>query len=98
MLLESVAPQTLIAMARAGHGIALVPCPVRIPRIGVRVAVVVHRQVPLGQWTVAAWDPKRYLPLYATKFIEEVAAHCRLSYPGCEYIRDAPTLPKPKVE
>ncbi len=61
VLLESVAPQTLIALAQAGHGIALVPSPVRIPRTGVRVAVVVHREVPLGQWTVAAWDPQRYL-------------------------------------
>ena len=31
VLLESVAPQTLIALARAGHGIAVVPSPVRIP-------------------------------------------------------------------
>jgi DNA-binding transcriptional LysR family regulator len=98
VLLESVAPQTLIALAKAGHGIALVPSPVRIPRTGVRVAVVVHREVPLGKWTVAAWDPQRYLAPYASKFIEEVAAHCRRSYPGREYIRDAPTLPKPKVE
>jgi LysR family cyn operon transcriptional activator len=98
VLLESVAPQTLIALAQAGHGIALVPSPVRIPRTGVRVAVVMHREVPLGQWTVAAWDPQRYLAPYASKFIEEVAAHCRRGYPGREYIRKAPTLPKPKVE
>ena len=65
VLLESVAPQTLIALARAGHGIAVVPSPVRIPRAGVRVAVVVHRGVPLGQWTVAAWDPQRFLAPYA---------------------------------
>ena len=97
VLLESVAPQTLIALAKAGHGIALVPSPVRIPRTGVRVAVVVHREVPLGRWTVAAWDPQRYLAPYATKFIEEMATHCRRSYPGREYIRDAPRLPKPKV-
>jgi hypothetical protein len=62
------------------------------------VAVVVHREVPLGQWTVAAWDPQRYLATYASKFIEEVAAHCRRAYPGQEYVRKAPRLPKPKVE
>ena len=98
VLLESVAPQTLIALAKAGHGIALVPSPVRIPRTGVRVAVVVHREVPLGKWTVAAWDPQRYLAPYASKFIEEVAAHCRRGYPGSEYVRRAPRLPKPKVD
>jgi hypothetical protein len=62
------------------------------------VAVVVHREVPLGHWTVAAWDPQRYLAPYATKFIEKMAIHCRRSYPGRDYIRGAPTLPKPKVE
>jgi LysR family transcriptional regulator, cyn operon transcriptional activator len=98
VLLESVAPQTLIALAKAGHGIALVPSPVRISRAGVGVAVVVHREVPLGQWTVAAWDPQRYLAPYASKFIEEVAAHCRRDYPGREYVRKAPRIPKPKVE
>jgi LysR family cyn operon transcriptional activator len=98
VLLESVAPQTLIALAKAGHGIALVPSPVRIPSAGVCVAVVMHREVPLGQWTVAAWDPQRYLPHYVSKFTEEVAAHCRRDYPGREYVRRAPKLPKPKVE
>ena len=98
VLHESAASHTLIALAKAGHGIALVPSPVRIPRAGVRVAVVVHRGVPLGQWTVAAWDPKRYLAAYASKFIEEVTAHCRRSYPGRQYVQRAPRLPKPKVE
>src|SRR5262249_44172905 len=97
VLHESVAAQTLIALARAGHGIALVPSPVRIPRAGVSVAVVMHREVPLGIWTVAAWDPQRYLAPYASKFIEEVASHCQRSYPGPEYVRKAPRLPKPKA-
>jgi LysR family cyn operon transcriptional activator len=98
VLLESVAPQTLIALAKAGHGIALVPSPVRIPSAGVCVAVVMHREVPLGQWTVAAWDPQRYLAPYVSNFTEEVAAHCLRDYPGREYVRKAPKLPKPKVE
>jgi LysR family transcriptional regulator, cyn operon transcriptional activator len=97
VLHESVAAQTLIALAKAGHGIALVPSPVRIPRAGVSVSVVRHRQVPLGTWTVAAGDPQRYLAPYASKFIEEVAAHCQRSYPGLEYLRKAPRLPKPKA-
>jgi DNA-binding transcriptional LysR family regulator len=81
---KSVAAQTLIALAKAGHGIVLVPSAVRIARAGVSVAVVVHRKVPLGQWTVAAWDPQRYLAPYA-------------GYPGREYVRAAPRLLKPKA-
>jgi len=95
VLLESVAPQTLIALARTGHGVAVVPSPVRIPRTGVRALVVVHRGVSIGRWTVAAWDPQRFLPPYAVKFVEELVAHCKRDYPGHEYARHAPPLPRP---
>ena len=98
VLLESVAPQTLIALAQAGHGIAVVPSPVRISHAGVRVAAVVHRGVPIGQWTAAAWDPQRFLPPYAEAFIDEVVAHCQGDFPGRAYVQRAPVLPMPKVE
>jgi LysR family transcriptional regulator, cyn operon transcriptional activator len=98
VLLESVAPQTLIALAQAGHGIAVVPSTVRIPRAGVRVATVVHRGVPIGQWTAAAWEPQRFLPRFAEAFIEEVVAHCQSDFPGRAYVQRAPVLPKRKVE
>jgi len=98
ILHESVAAQTLIALAKAGHGIALVPSPVRIPRAGISVAVVMHREIPLGLWTVAAWHPKRYLAPYASNFIKELVAHCQRGYPGLEYVRMAPRLPKPETE
>ena len=98
VLLESVAPQTLIALAQAGQGIAVVPSPVRIPRAGVHVAVVVHRGVPIGRWAVAAWEPQQFLPLYAEQFIEQLVVHCQRDYPGRAYVRRAPALPKPKVE
>jgi LysR family cyn operon transcriptional activator len=96
VLLESVAPQTLIALARAGHGVAVVPSPVRIPREGVRVAVVMHRGVSIGRWTVVAWDSQRFTPPYAVQFVEELVVHCRRGYPGHEYSRRAPSLPRPK--
>ena len=96
VLLESGVPQTLIALARAGHGIAVVPSPVRIPRAGVRVALVVHRGVSIGRWAVAAWDPQRFLPPYAVQFVEELVTQCRRGYPGHEYSRRTPPLPRPR--
>ena len=93
---ESVAPQTLIALARTGHGVAVVPSPVRIPREGVRVAVVLHRGVSIGRWTVAAWDSQRFRPPYAVQFVEELVARCRRNYPGHEFNRRAPPLPQPR--
>jgi LysR family cyn operon transcriptional activator len=98
VLLESVAPQTLIALAEAGHGIAVVPSPVRIRSTGVRAAVLVHRGVPIGRWTVAGWDPLRFLPTYAEQFVEQLIVHCRQGYPGREFVRRAPALPKPDQE
>ena len=96
VLLESVAPQTLIALARTGHGVAVVPSPVHIPRAGVRAVMLVHRGVSIGRWTVAAWDAQRFLAPYAVQFVEELVARCRRGYPGYEYSRRAPPLPRPK--
>jgi DNA-binding transcriptional LysR family regulator len=96
VMVESVAPQTLIALARTGHGIAVVPSPVRIPPEGVRVAVVLHRGVSIGRWTVAAWDSQRFRPPYAVQFVEELVARCRRNYPGHEFNRRAPPLPQPR--
>jgi DNA-binding transcriptional LysR family regulator len=97
VLLESVAPQTLIALARTGHGVAVVPSPVRIPRSGVRVAVLVHRGASIGRWAVAAWDSQRFWAPYAAQFVEELVVHCRDGYPGHEYAKRAPRLPRPKL-
>ena len=95
VILESGAPQTIIALARTGHGIAIVPSPVRIPRGGVRVMPVVQRGAPIGRWTVAAWDPRRYSAPYTELFIRELTAAVARDYPGREFVRRAPPLPKP---
>jgi len=97
VLLESVAPQTLIALTRTGHGVAVVPSPVKIPRSGVRAAVLLHRGVPIGRWTVLAWDSQRFLPPYAVQFAEELVAHCQRGYPGQEYAERAPPLTRPRL-
>jgi DNA-binding transcriptional LysR family regulator len=96
VLLESAAPQTLIALARTGYGIAVVPSPIRIVRKGVRIIPLVHRGVPIGRWAVVAWDPRRFLALYAEQFVEELVAHVSRDYPGSELVRRAPLLPRPK--
>ena len=48
VLLESGAPHTLIALARAGHGMTIVPSSVRLARAGVRVAPILHAGRSLG--------------------------------------------------
>ena len=44
-----------------------------------------------------AWDPQRFLALYAEHFVKEIVAYCRRDYPGRDLIRGAPPLPKPKI-
>jgi DNA-binding transcriptional LysR family regulator len=97
VLLESAAPHTIIALAGAGYGIAVVPSTVLIPRGSVCAVPLVRRGVVLGSWVTIAWDPARVLTTYAEQFLEELASHCRRAHPGREFIRHAPPLPRPKT-
>jgi DNA-binding transcriptional LysR family regulator len=96
VILESAAPQTLIALARGRYGVAVVPSMVLIPRDRVRAVPVLHRRVPVGRWMIVSWNPQRFLPPYATEFVEELLASVRRNYPGREFTRRAPPLPRPK--
>lgn len=93
--LESVAPHTLIALTVAGYGVAVVPSTAEIPG-GVRAVPLVQRGGSLGRWLTIAWDPRRLLAAYAEQFIEELAASCKHAYPGRDFTRRTPPLPRPR--
>ena len=95
MLLESGAPNALIALARAGYGIAVFPSNVQVPR-GVRAVPLVQRGAPIAGWMIVAWDPRRFLAPYAEQFVDELVAYARRAHPGRELVRRAPSLPRPK--
>jgi LysR family cyn operon transcriptional activator len=95
VLLESGAPHTLIALARAGYGVAVLPSSVQIPPGGLRVLPLVLRGVPVGGWTALSWDPRRFLPPYAEQFVSELVVHARRAHPNREVIRRVPRLPPP---
>src|SRR5690348_5107947 len=96
VFLESGAPPTLIALAGAGHGIALVPSNVQLQRRTLRCLLIVHRKEPIGRWSCIAWNPHRFLPRYAKEFVDELHGHLRQKYPGEEFTRHAPPLRRPK--
>ncbi len=96
VLLESAAPHTIIALAREGHGIAVVPSTALVPREDVRATPLVQRGAAIGRWLTTAWDPQRFLAPYAEQFIKELVAHTRRDYPGHKLIRRAPPPPRPK--
>jgi hypothetical protein len=41
------------------------------------------------------WNQGRFLPRYAQDFADELVADVRRSFPGREFIRRAPQLPRP---
>lgn len=96
VLLESAAPHTLVAVAAAGYGIAIVPSNVLILHKGVRTIPLVLRGASIGIWAAFGSHRQRFLPPYAEKFVEEFVAYARRANPGRDIIKRAPPLPRPK--
>ena len=96
VLLESAAPQTVMALARDGYGVAIVPSTVRVPRGRIRAMPIIQRGAALGRWLRIAWDPQRFLAPYAEQFVKELMADCQRVFPGQEFTQRGPPLPRPK--
>jgi DNA-binding transcriptional LysR family regulator len=96
VLLESAAPQTAIALAGSGYGIAVVPSTVDVPQGRVRAIGLLQRGAAVGRWLRVAWDPQRFLAPYARRFVDELVPYCRRTHPGRELIRRFPPMPRPK--
>jgi DNA-binding transcriptional LysR family regulator len=96
LLLESAAPHTIVALAATEHGIAIIPSNALAPRGIVRAVPLVHRTAPIGMWAHIVWDRQRFLAPYAEQFVEEIVEHTRRNFPGREFIKRAPSLPRPK--
>jgi DNA-binding transcriptional LysR family regulator len=83
-------------LARAGYGIAVVPSTVVIPAGHVRGIPLLQRGAAVGRWLRVAWQPERFLSVYAEQFIDELWRHCQRDYPGREFNRHATALPRPR--
>jgi hypothetical protein len=71
---------------------------VNIARKSVSAVLLVHNAVPIGRWSSVVWNARRYLPEYAAQFADELVAELRQTYPGQEFTRRAPALPRPVEE
>lgn len=87
VLLESTAPHALIALARVGYGIAIIPSHTEFDRRGLRAAPLLQRGIALGAWAAIAWEPHRFQPPFVERFVDELAAYSRHSYPGRALMR-----------
>jgi DNA-binding transcriptional LysR family regulator len=81
ILLESRAPHTLLELAEAGHGVAIIPSLLRTDRYTLRIVGVAHRRRPLRESLVIQWDKRRPLPPYGEDFCEALAAYMRAVLP-----------------
>jgi DNA-binding transcriptional LysR family regulator len=85
ILLESRAPHTLLALAEAGQGVAIIPSVLRTDRYRLKIARVTHRRKPLRDRYVIQWDKRRPMPSYAQNFCAALA----------EYMREVLPITKP---
>ena len=97
VLMECTTAHTLTELAAVGYEIAVVPSTSLIRNSRLRAIPVVHRGASIGQWSTICWDPRQSLPSYAKQFVDELTTHARRAFPGRQYLRRAPPLPKPKV-
>ena len=74
---ESRAPHTLLALAEAGYGVAIINSLVRTNRYALRIVRVTHRRKPLREGLVIQWDSRRPILPYAESFCEALAEYMR---------------------
>jgi LysR family cyn operon transcriptional activator len=77
IFVESSAPEALLALAREGHGAAVIPTLARIETGSLRVAPLLFRGNPLTVEIGVLWNRYRQLPRYAEAFSATLSAHLR---------------------
>src|SRR5438552_8272507 len=77
ILLESRAPHTLLALAEAAQGVAIIPSVLRTDRYRLKIVRVTHRRKPLRDRYVIQWDKRRPMPSYAQNFCAALAEYMR---------------------
>lgn len=81
IFMESRAAHTLLTLAEAGHGVAILPSVLPIHRYRLRIARVTHRGTPLQEPLTVLWDGQRVLAPYAKSFCELLEAYMREVFP-----------------
>jgi DNA-binding transcriptional LysR family regulator len=80
-VLECYSPHALLAMAQAGHGVAIIPSALQVRRYAVRLLRILYRGKPLSEPLTILYDKRRPLPAYAKAFCEMLAAHAKQVFP-----------------
>lgn len=93
IFIASHTPHTLLALAEAGHGVAIIPTQLRMRGHALRIVGLTYRGKPLREQMVIMWDRRRPLTPYATAYCDMLAEHVRAVFPITR-----PTDPGPKAK
>jgi DNA-binding transcriptional LysR family regulator len=88
ILIESRSPHTLLALAEAGLGVAIVGTAVQTFRYKLRTARITYKGRPIQNPLAVVWNERRPLPQYAQDFCRLLTDHIR---------KFAPTAPASKT-
>ena len=83
--MQAAAAQTLVAAARSGYGIAIVPSLLIMDQRGVKGLPLLAQGKSLGRWQSFAWDARRSQPSYVTAFADTLADSLKRTHPGARY-------------
>ena len=81
VMFESRNPHTLLALAEAGHGVAIVPSQLQCHRYQLKIVGLTYRGRPLREPLTISWDKRRPLPRFATDYCGMLAAYMREIFP-----------------
>ncbi len=94
VLLESRAPHTLLAMAEAGHGVAIVPSVLPVNRYRVRISRITHRRIPLRGDVRGQLGQAARASAVCDRFCESLAAHMSKDFPVAGSAPRIDTVPR----
>jgi LysR family nitrogen assimilation transcriptional regulator len=89
---ESRNPHTLLALAEAGHGVAIVPSQLQCHRYSLRIVGLMYRGRPLREPLTVSWDKRRPLPRFATEYCAMLADYMREIFPITRPTGTKPTI------
>lgn len=81
ILIECSSLHTLLALAEAGHGVAVVPSYGPLHRYTLKTVRLTHQSKPLQEPRSIFWDKRRSLPRYAQDFCELLVEHIQNANP-----------------
>jgi DNA-binding transcriptional LysR family regulator len=96
ILFECSSPHTLLSLAEAGYGIAVVPSHVQLHRYALKALQITYQRKPLQEPLSIFWDKRRSLPRYAHDFCELLAGYILKVIPNAPRTPHKERLLRPK--